>query len=191
MRQIIYLFKGVSLLLLFLLLGGKTMAQKPVPREIISRVNAGIQTGDKHLLANNTDSARYYFLQAEKLSRQYNYQRGIADFISYYISVLNREGKYDEALKLTLESVKICRNLKNGKLLAIAYNNVGEEYNYLGNLKAAATHYLKALKVSQSISNVPFQQLLNNNLASVFLKLNDKDKGYFYAYQSYQLAVQR
>ncbi|WP_225000422.1 tetratricopeptide repeat protein, partial [Cesiribacter sp. SM1] len=165
-------------------------AQVDVDQKIIKEVNTYILDGDKHLVNENIDSAAFYFLKAEALARKENYIKGIADFVSYYIFVLNRQGRYDEALTLTLESVEISKKLKNDRLLTTAYNNVGAEYNYLGDFNSAAIYYLKALHIAEKAKDYDMQQLLSNNISSIFLKLKNKEKGLFYAKKSYELAVQ-
>lgn len=145
---------------------------------------------DTHLDQDRIDSATHYCLKAGQLARALKYKKGIADYISYYIPVLNRQGKYNEALAIALESLEICQTIGNNSLTAQAYNNLGNQYQYLGDLKSAATHYLNSLIFSEGTDTPQRRQRYNNNLASVFLQLEDKNKSYYYAEKSYQMAMQ-
>lgn len=153
-----------------------------------ARVMQYLAIADKQFYADRMDSAAYYCQQAGQLARAVDYKRGIAEYISYYIPVLNRQGKYTEALNLALESLEICKALRDNNLSAQAYNNLGNEYQYLGDLKSAATNYLNALIFSESTNTPLRHQRYSNNLASVFLQLEEKNKSYYYAKKSYSLA---
>jgi signal transduction histidine kinase len=153
------------------------------------RVMAHLRRADFFYEQDQLDSSTYYCQKAGELARRIDYKKGIAEYISYYIPVLNRQGKYNEALALGLEALEICRNLKNNDLTAQAYNNLANEYQYLGDLKSAATNYLNALIFSEN-ANTPLRyQRYSNNLASVFLQLEEKDKSFYYAKKSYDLAI--
>lgn len=149
-----------------------------------------LSISDKFYYKDDMDSAAWYCLKAGALAREVNYKRGIAEFISYYIPVLNRSGKYQEGLELALESVEICKNLGDNSMLAMAYNNLGNQNQYLGDLKSSATNYLNALVFSEGVDKPERQQRYSNNLASVFLQLEEKNKSYYYANKSYKLALE-
>ena len=164
-------------------------AQAPQPADT-SRVKEYLSLSDEHYYADRMDSAAYYCLKAGELARALNYQRGIADYISYYIPVLNRQGQYQEGLDLALESLDISKQIGDNSLLAMAYNNAGNQYQYLGDLKASANHYLNALIFSEHVDTPQRRMRYSNNLASVFLQLEEKSKSYYYAKKSYQLATE-
>ncbi|WP_207433522.1 tetratricopeptide repeat-containing sensor histidine kinase [Sabulibacter ruber] len=178
----------------FLWLAGTLQAQAQMQllaeKTLKRQVNSLIVAGDRHLLNDNLDSARYYFLQAEALSRKNNFKYGLVLFTSYYIHVLNREGKYDEALKLNLRSIELCKEMKDSASLAIAYNNAGHEYGRKGALDSCATYYLKAIHIAEAIDSLTFVRRYTNNLAFVFLELGDAKKGLHYATLSHKLSVQ-
>ena len=174
---------------LVLWLPGKLMAQASVPGDT-AQVMAYLAVSDQHYYAERMDSAAHYCLKAGELARKLNYKRGIAEFVSYYIPVLNRQGKYQEALGLALESLEVCKSLGDNSMLAMAYNNLGNQHQYLGDLKSSATNYLNALIFSESADTPQRRQRYSNNLASVFLQLEEKDKSYYYASKSYKLALE-
>lgn len=145
---------------------------------------------DKHYYQDQIDSAAWYCLKAGALARAIDYKRGFADFVSYYIPVLNLQGKYQEGLDLAKESLEVCQKLGDNSLLAIAYNNLGNQNQYLGDLKSSATNYLNALIFSEGVDTPQRRQRYSNNLASVFLQLEEKSKSYYYANKSYKLALE-
>ena len=155
-----------------------------------SKVKEYLSLSDEHYYADRMDSAAYYCQKAGELARALNYQRGIADYISYYIPVLNRQGHYQEGLDLALESLEISKQIGDNSLLAMAYNNAGNQYQYLGDLKSSANHYLNALIFSEHVDKPQRRMRYSNNLASVFLELEEKSKSYYYAKKSYQLAAE-
>ena len=153
-----------------------------------SKVMAYLAISDTHYSADRMDSAEFYCLKAGELARALQFKKGFAEFVSYYIPVLNRQGRYQEALVLALESLEVCKSIGDRSLLAMAYNNVGNQNQYLGDLKSSATNYLNALIFSEGVDRAERRMRYSNNLASVFLELGDKSKSYYYAKKSYQLA---
>lgn len=171
-----------------LFLAGQSSAQPP-PGDTV-KVKFYLAQSDHHYDAEQMDSAAYYCLKAGELARALGYKRGIAEYISYYIPVLNRSGKYHEGLELALESLELSESIGDNSMLAMAYNNAGNQYQYLGDLNSSATHYLNALIFSENVDTPQRRMRYGNNLASVFLQMEEKNKSYYYAKKSYQLALE-
>ncbi len=174
------------IILLALLIPTPSVAQTS---QDTARVAELLILSDVHYHNGHLDSAAYYCLKAGNLARKANYDLGFTDFVSHYIHILNRQGKYADALELTLEAIEVCKRMDDSSRLAAAYNNAGNEYQYMGQLKPAATHYLNAIIFSER-DNTFIKQRYTNNLASVFLQLEDKEKAYYYADKSLKLARQ-
>src|SRR5687768_45651 len=115
-------YRSISFILL--LLPAVVGAQPPSSQDS-SRVMTYLAISAQHYDADRMDSARYYCLKAGEVARATNFSRGFADFASHYIPILNREGKYQEALAVALESLEKCKVLGDKSMLAVAYNNVG------------------------------------------------------------------
>ena len=181
-------FSAICFFLMALLAEG---ASSQVPSQAdTSRVDAYLSISETHFNADRMDSAEYYCLKAGELARALDYKKGFAHFASYYIPVLNRTGEYKKALDVALEALEVCTALGDKSLLATAYNNVGNQNQYLGDLKAAATNYLNALIFSEGVDPAQRRMRYSNNLASVFVQLEDKSKSYYYAKKSFQLAFE-
>ena len=180
-------YRSFSFILLLLPAGAWAQS---ISAEDSSRVMTCLAISAQHYDADQMDSAKYYCLKAGNLARSTNFNRGFAEFASHYIPLLNREGKYQQALGVALESLEKCKVLGDKSMLAIAYNNVGNQNQYLGDLKSSATNYLNALIFSDGVDTPQRRMRYSNNLASVFVELEEKSKSYYYAKKSYQLAAE-
>ena len=176
-----------TIFFILVLLPGSMWSQVPSSADSAT-VMEYLAISAQHYDANRMDSSKYYCLKAGELARAIDFKRGFAEFVSHYIPLLNREGNYREALGLTLESLEVCKTIGDKSLLAMAYNNVGNQNQYLGDLKSSATNYLNALIFSDGVDTPQRRMRYSNNLASVFLQLEEKSKSYYYAKKSYQLA---
>ena len=176
-----------SIYLILILLPGSMWSQVPSAADSSTVMNY-LAISSEHYYADRMDSSKYYCLKAGELARAIDFKRGFAEFVSHYIPLLNREGNYREALTLAMESLEVCRTIGDKSLLAMAYNNVGNQNQYLGDLKSSATNYLNALIFSDGVDTPQRRMRYSNNLASVFLQLEEKSKSYYYAKKSYQLA---
>ena len=141
-------------------------------------------------LHTHLDSAAFYILQAEKIADHLEYKKGYLDFASSYIQVLNRQGKYAEALQLSQKALDVAQTLQNKSFMAVAYNNISHQYTSLGNLELALKNELEALKIAEELEDSVLIRKLTNNLASTFLDMRDKEKSYMYAKKAYTLALQ-
>ena len=136
------------------------------------------------------DSADYYFRKGLELAKKINYQKGIFSYTSYAIVLLNNKGKYLEGLALTQESVEQAKQSGNSRDLTIAYINVANEWQYLGDLESAAAFYLKGAEQAAGFPEKKFERVALNNLASVFIELKDWDKVIAYASKALDFARQ-
>lgn len=141
----------------------------------------------------NPDSAAFYYEKSRTLSEKLHYNKGLATYISYYIVLLNNSGKYDEALKLNLEAVQIFKDLHSERDVAVAYNNLGNSYEHLGNLPDAVESYITAYNIilnteQKSHKDSVLLSVFTNNIGSVFAELNQYEKGYAYVTRANEIA---
>jgi len=137
---------------------------------------------------DNFDSAAFYYKKAKALAEKIGFKPGIAGFSSYYIVLLNNRGEFREALKVAKEALEIYQATNNKKELAIAYLNVGSEWQYLSDFSLAADYYLLSKKMAEENGDRRLQRITNNNLASVFIELQEFEKGKEYAEKSLLIA---
>ncbi len=134
------------------------------------------------------DSAWFYYKKARDIAIQQNDQRGLSDYVSHAIVLLNKRGKYPDALDLGDELINIGFTLKDTSILIKGYNDIANDYEYLGALQEASENYLTALKLADKLQNNSMQQRLNNNIASIFIELKDYNRANSYAMKSYEMA---
>ncbi|MGN6491082.1 MAG: tetratricopeptide repeat-containing sensor histidine kinase [Agriterribacter sp.] len=158
-----------------------------VMKEDSAKVDALYQYGET-FASDNSDSAIEYYNKGRALAEKLNFKKGIAGYSSYYIVLLNNKGAYKEALALAKEALAIYQTLGNKKDLSIAYLNVGSEWQYLSDFQLAAENYLEAKKLSEQTGDLRTQRIANNNLGSIFLVLQQYEKGKEYAQRSLLIA---
>lgn len=186
-----------KLAIILLLCTGSTFAQNHVADSLhglLLRAGRDTQavylyyTYGKAIEGTQPDSAVYYYKKAKQLSEDLGYKKGIALFASHYIVVLNRRGQFREALAVTEEALDLYKEMGDDYELATAYMNVGNEWHYLSDYAQAAEYYLLSKKHAEVINHRSTLRRINNNLAAVFLDLNDYDKGRQYAEAGLQIA---
>lgn len=148
-----------------------------------NKVNNLIMLGQQY--ENNIpDSAVYFYKRANQLSTTLNYPTGIIRYINNYTAILNVQGKYDESLKLHQQALAICDRYGLNDLRVKALINIGVVYQYKGDYKAAADHYLKSLPVLERTADARSLSLAYGNLCGLYRSLNQPRKALEYAEQS-------
>lgn len=134
------------------------------------------------------DSATFYYNKGKALAQKLDFKNGVAAYASHYIVLLNNKGAFNEALELAKEALAIYKTSGDKKELAIAYLNVGSEWQYLSDFQLAAENYLEAKKLSEETGNLRTQRIANNNLAGIFVNLQQYQKGKEYAERALAIA---
>jgi two-component system, NarL family, sensor kinase len=120
------------------------------------------------------DTAFLYYVKGKQFAQKKNNYLLEAFSHSYIIVLLNDEGKYKEALDLCIEAKALFEKAKTPpKQMAIVHINLGNEWQYLGSFKNAATHYFTGLKLSESINDIRLQSVCINNLSSLYAETKD------------------
>jgi two-component system, NarL family, sensor kinase len=127
------------------------------------------------------DSSTYYFEAGKKLSQKLNYGDGVVKYFINYTGLLNDMGKYDTALILNLESVRLANTLPNKNLLANCIANVGNSYLNLRKLDSANYYYLQAEKISIANNDKLRLYILYGNLCGQYASLGQYEKAIDYA----------
>jgi two-component system, NarL family, sensor kinase len=140
------------------------------------------------LEVSNPDSAMWYYDLARKKSQNFNFLKGQAAYASHAIVILNNRGKFRDALELAKEALTLYKQMGTKMDLAVAYVNIGSEWQYLSDFELAAENYLEAKKLAEEIGDKRLQRISNNNLASIFVNMKQYEKGKKYAEKSLVLA---
>ncbi|HVI48106.1 MAG TPA: tetratricopeptide repeat protein [Chitinophaga sp.] len=142
-----------------------------------------------NFLPDSLERAAGIFREALQLSRELHYHKGVADFACYYMYIQDMRGEYMASLFMVQQAVTIYASLRDTLNLMRAISYCGNEYQQISNFPMAAGRYLEALKLADKAGDSLFACILTNNLASVFIALEDYEKGFDYANRAYQYGV--
>ncbi len=134
------------------------------------------------------DSALKYYDLGKALAIELGYRAGQAAYASKAITILNDRGEFRKALEIAKDALEIYMELGKQRDIAVAYINVGSEWQYLSDFQSATDNYLKARKIAEEIGDQRLQRTTNNNLASIFINLKEYEKGKQFAERSLVMA---
>lgn len=139
----------------------------------------------------NPDSADWYYRKGLQLAEKLAYKKGIASYSSYALVLLNNKGDYLEGLKVAQMALDLFEEgAGTERDLAVGHINIGNEWQYLGDLKQAAEAYLKGAAIAGRIKDQFLLRVCYNNLSSVFIELKDYHKVLEYSTKAYSIATQ-
>lgn len=152
-----------------------------IPKTLMdtNTVNLYINIGQQYQ-TNQPELAKHYYLKAGNLSRKLNYPLGFCRYVANYSAVLSMEGKYDSALNLDFEGLKVAKKWNNKMWIHKAYFNIGGCYNYKLQYETALSYYIKVEKYFKEINNKPYLGLIYDVLQVLYRKLNEYPKAVFY-----------
>jgi two-component system, NarL family, sensor kinase len=136
----------------------------------------------------NPDSAGFYYQKAKALANRLNDKEALSKYLSYQINLFNQKAEFDQGLAAAQEDALIAEQLKDPKILIEAYNDVANEYEYLGEYERASEYYLKSLKLASSRDDEGMESKIYDNLASVFISLKDYSIADTYCHNAFNLA---
>ncbi|WP_295117469.1 sensor histidine kinase [uncultured Chitinophaga sp.] len=175
--------KLYATLILLLFASLRATAQSP------KHVDTLLQQAQTYAAKGNTDSAEIVFRQAGAMAKKLDYTDGLFEYTGKYANLLYIQSRYQEAMDVSRQQLDLAQRTNNKKKIAQSYNNIGLQYQSLGDLRTAADYYIKALQLSEELSDPVNQQKYNTNLSSVFYDMRDKEKSLYYARKGYEVAV--
>lgn len=134
------------------------------------------------------DTAAYFCKKATALAVSLKQQDFLIECMQQHIGMLNNEARFESALLLAQEHIKMADRLKMPSAQLQAYNEAANEYQYLGDYERATEFYLRSLKKAAAIGDTRMQRKINNNLGSIFIGLKDYATGYAYSTRAYFMA---
>ena len=146
-----------------------------------------LQYGES-LQASNPDSAAFYYQHAKILADRLNDKKGLSKYFSRQINLFNQKAQFDEGLAAAQQDVSIAEQLKDPEILIEGYNDVANEYEYLGDYQPASEYYLKSLKLASVRGDEGMESKIYDNLASVFISLKDYSVAHAYCHNAFNLA---
>ncbi|GGM76608.1 two-component sensor histidine kinase [Dyadobacter beijingensis] len=182
---------------LLVLLYNQAFAQNPDPAAILKRIQQSRQDTNRvlayieygqYLENQNLDSAGKYYLKADALSEQLNYDLGRFKFRSNYTYILNLQGKFEEGLKLNRESYEIAKRMNHQVNIGKSLNNIAASYTYMGNFTEAIKYYQQAASQFDKLGMKEFLPRLYISIGTAFEHANLFNKSLVYKHKALQLA---
>ena len=138
----------------------------------------------------NPDSADWYYRKGLQLAEKLQFKTGMAAYASYALVLLNNRGDYLEGLRVAQQALDLFKDgTGTERDLAVGHINIGNEWQYLGDLKKAAEAYLQGAAIAGSLKDQLLLRVCYNNLSSVFIELKDYNKVLEYASKAYNIAL--
>jgi class 3 adenylate cyclase/TolA-binding protein len=144
----------------------------------------------KQLLNSDVQKSFDYAQQAEVLSGQLNYGKGLAYSYKYLgIGYFNR-GDYLNALKHYELSLDVFKSIGDKRGMANMYMNVGNVYYNKGSDDKALELYLESLKLSEEIKDTLRMVSVLGNIGAIYGKKKQTyDNAISYYRQAYPLSI--
>ncbi|MCP4969920.1 MAG: tetratricopeptide repeat protein, partial [Arcobacter sp.] len=142
----------------------------------IARANRYL--GEYYLKKFKSDSAYFYYYNAEKIYRQANDDENLVKILSKVARIQKDEKDFGGSEVTTIEVIELLEPSDDYERLSIAYNNLGIIYNELGQYDEAINYHEKSLSFKKKFEerNIPKEEGSYNNLAVVYKNAKQYDK---------------
>lgn len=150
-----------------------------VAKEDTNKVLTLITTG-QYVEYNNLEEAKFYYLQAKRLSEKLKYTMGVLKYYSNYTAVLNIQARFDSALHLTKDALKIANGFGNKERIIIAQQNLSATYSYLQDYESALQYLLPSVDYFEKTRNDARLNLVYDNLGVIYRETKQYDKALEY-----------
>lgn len=139
----------------------------------------------------NYDSAAHYLALVGDIYKKLNKERGMAVAYTNMGLIYQNKGDYEKSLEYALNGLRIMEKLDDKSLQASAFTNIGNVYFLRTEYATAKDYYFKSLRLKRAFKgNVMAQNIHKtlNNIANVYVKLNEPDSALAYFRQVIPLA---
>jgi signal transduction histidine kinase len=147
----------------------------------------------KNLRPSSPDSAIATLQEAFRISKDIQYEEGIAGSLLSMAFCYQDKGMYLESKKLLNLAYPHCiiAAEKNKKILPVLLNGLGGTYANLGNNDSALVFFYKALQEAEKLKEQDTLLLarIYNNLGTAWMQKKDLDKGLKYHHKAELLAL--
>ena len=186
--------KNIALLFLFILIQSIGLAQSALTKGIMeklamaendtSRVQLMVEICNTYKF-NRPDSALFYGNKAIALARKINYPEGEVSAREMIMLTQMVLGNYPNALKTTLQALKIAE--RNNFLFhkAILLYQLGSIYNQSKNYNKALEYFRESINLFNSLHDVTFPSLVQALMGDAFFMMNQPDSALYYCQLSY------
>lgn len=126
------------------------------------------------------DRALQYYYKSVSLSRPVGDSVGVAYSLDFIAGVYSKQGKYEEALRLLNDELRIRRWSNDRFGEAINVNNIGEVYKMKGDIRQAETYFLEALEMAKKLDYKDFMVHIYTQLSEISRDRDDFANAYGY-----------
>ncbi|MFK7923381.1 MAG: ATP-binding protein [Bacteroidia bacterium] len=147
--------------------------------------------GQTQYLSQTDDNlALNYLLQAEQIDPNVVEKSDKAEVYALMSKVYVRLGDINEALKMQLQVIDMCRVTKDTVMLAEGYQNLADIYTGQGDYEKALKAYLTGLQLAKTATILEPRLMMNllSSTAAVYLKLREPEKADRYLASNFKLA---
>jgi tetratricopeptide (TPR) repeat protein len=154
------------------------------------KIHSLLSKGGQAARTAQYDSSRYYYREAERLSREIDYQHGIMSSTLGHGLVHHYEHETDEALQYYLEALEMLDSDIDPTHpdIELLYNNLGGVYIDLGYRLKAREYLMKALALKETNSSPVSTAITHYNLGLIYLYFGENESAlhhFMAAYPAY------
>ncbi|MFN7912054.1 MAG: SpoIIE family protein phosphatase [Bacteroidota bacterium] len=129
-----------------------------------------------YLLRSDSSKAAFkYCQQAIYLSKQFNYERGLASAYNNLGAIYDEIGDKEKAVESFVSAFELKKKLKDSKSLATTLANIGVIYKRDKDYKNAFRYYQLALLYASKTSNQSLLDNLNYNIGNLYKATGNND----------------
>ena len=129
----------------------------------------------------NNDSSWKYGLASLELARKGGYVKREARALAGLSGVLREQGKFDEALDVLFQALKLAEENNIPLEIARCHRRLGAVYRELENYPKALEYHKQALKKDKAINNSNGISLDHMDLANIYERLDQLDSALYHA----------
>jgi len=133
------------------------------------------------------DSALVYAQQGVELARKLSFKAGEANCLNRLGVVLWKNGKYDRALSVLLNSLKIREELHDRLGMLKSLSDIGIVYSDQADNNMALSYHFKAKALAEQLHEKRRLGIILSNIGNCYIKLNRVDSALNYEMQAYTI----
>jgi serine phosphatase RsbU (regulator of sigma subunit)/Tfp pilus assembly protein PilF len=137
----------------------------------------------------NLDSTAALYKIALSLMEQAQNMKDAANTLHNLASVVQMQGKNDEAMELLQRALNILKEKVNDlNELSIVYNKIAQVYYFQGSVTKALEYYHSGLRLAEQGGNKTLQGAFLNNIATIYKEQKEFDKALEYHFKGLKIA---
>jgi tetratricopeptide (TPR) repeat protein len=141
-----------------------------------------------HYLRISTDSSLFYSDWALQYSNETQNERGVARALLMKGSASNYQGNFQIAVKFQRDALEIFEKLNDTVAIGITLNNLGTNYQSLGDYSRAVDQYQKSLMIARNQANSTSIYYALNNLGTIYDEWDKYDLALEYYEEALEIA---